>query len=182
MLERLFLKLHALYSASAIGSLLDDFAGWLMLAAYAPRAACGHVRRLKQALERMRSAPLAHKVGISVSFVSQAFSLWQAQGPFRATRRAFERFLVAHGRLIKAPKPDRFAPLLNSYRQHLVEVRGLVAATVEQHVAVTRQFLGHARLAEAAVIGGTNYVELVLPKTQRTLLASRQLHITVRCT
>ena len=113
MLERLFPKIHAQYSASANGALLDDFAGWLVSTGYAQRAASGHVRRLKQALERMRATPLAQEVSISVSFVSQAFGSCQAQTQVRATRRVFECFLIARGRLIQVPDSSRFASFLN---------------------------------------------------------------------
>src|SRR5207244_11366584 len=74
MLKRLFPKVHARYAASANGALLGDFAVWLVSAGYARDAAHGHVRRLKQALERMSSAPLARDAGISAGFVSQAFA------------------------------------------------------------------------------------------------------------
>ena len=149
MLEHLFPKAHAQYSESANGVLLDEFAGWLMSSGYSPQAACGHVRRLRQALDRMTPASAACDIGISASSVSRAFRLWRAQKTFRATRRAFERFLVVRGRLIQTPKPDRFALLLDSYRRYLEEVRGLAAATIEQHIVTTRHFLADALSSEA---------------------------------
>jgi integrase/recombinase XerD len=149
MLERLFPKVHAQYSASANGSLLDDFAVWLVSTGYAQRAATYHVRRVKRALERIRSTPLARDVSISTSFVSQAFASCRAQARVQATRRVFERFLVARGRLIRVPDPSQLAPRLNDYRRHLSEVRGLAATTVDQHIATTKRFLTHALLPEA---------------------------------
>jgi integrase/recombinase XerD len=121
MLKRLFPKVHARYAASANGALLGDFAVWLVSAGYARDAAHGHVRRLKQALERMSSAPLARDAGISAGFVSQAFASLQTQAPFQGTRRAFERFLAAHGQLLKESDPNRFAPLLDRYRRFCFE-------------------------------------------------------------
>jgi integrase/recombinase XerD len=149
MLKRLFPKVHARYAASANGALLGDFAVWLVSAGYTRDAAQGHVRRLKQALERMGSAPLARDAGISAGFVSQAFASLQAQAPFQGTRRAFERFLAARGQLLKELDSSRFAPLLDRYRGHLLEVRGLVVSTADQHIATTKRFLAQALSADA---------------------------------
>jgi integrase/recombinase XerD len=151
MLERLFPKVHALYLASANGALLEDFADWLVSTGYAHRAASRHVRQLKQALGRMRSTPLTEGVSISASFLSQAFASRRARSQVRATRRVFERFLVARGRLIQVTDPGRFAPLLNDYRRHLSEVRGLTAVTVDQHIVIAKRFLAHALLPEASL-------------------------------
>jgi integrase/recombinase XerD len=149
MLKRLFPKVHARYAASANGALLGDFAVWLVSAGYARDAAHGHVRRLKQALERMSSAPLARDAGISAGFVSQAFASLQTEAPFQGTRRAFERFLAAHGQLLKESDPNRFAPLLDRYRRYLLQVRGLAVSTAEQHIATIKRFLAQALSADA---------------------------------
>ena len=103
MLKHLFRKVHARYAASANGALLGDFAAWLVSAGYTRQVARGHVRRLKQALDRMSSAPLARDAGISVDLLSQAFAL-RAQPPFQGTRRAVERFLAERGQLLKELK------------------------------------------------------------------------------
>lgn len=147
MLKRLFPKVHARYAASANGALLADFATWLVSAGYARPAARRHVRRLRQALERATSAPLARDARISVAFVSQAFSSLQTQ--FEGTRRLFERFLAAHGQLLKEPDPNRFAPLLERYREHLLEVRGLASATVDQHMTTIKCFLAQVLSGDA---------------------------------
>jgi integrase/recombinase XerD len=149
MLKRLFPKIHARYAASAHGALLGDFAAWLVSAGYARHAAHGHVRRLKQALEGMSSVPLAAESGISAGSVSQAFASQEAKAPFQGTRRAFERFLTVRGQLLKEPDPAPYSPLVDRYRQHLLEVRGLAASTVEQHIATTKRFLAQALPAHA---------------------------------
>src|SRR5215469_9790004 len=149
MLKRLFPKVHAQYAASANGPLLADFAAWLVSAGYARHAAHGHVRRLRQALERTSSTPLQPDAGISVGFLSQAFASPQAPASYQSTRRAFERFLTARGQLRKAPDPDRFASLLDSYRRYLSEVRGLAVSTVDQHLATTKLFLAQILSTDA---------------------------------
>lgn len=151
MLKYLFPKAHARYATSANGDLLDDFATWLVSAGYARHAAHGHVRRLKQALERMRPAPMARDAGISAVSLSQAFASRRAPALFQGTRRAFERYLATRGQLLKEPDADRFSPLLDTYRRHLSEVRGLAVSTIEQHIATTESFLAQALSADASL-------------------------------
>ena len=67
MLKHLFRKIHARYTASANGALLEDFAGWLMSVGYARRATRGHVRRLNQVLDRLTSETLVREARISAS-------------------------------------------------------------------------------------------------------------------
>jgi integrase/recombinase XerD len=137
MLEHLFRKVHACYAGSPNGALLDDFAAWLISAGYAHPTACRHVRRLKQALDVMSSAPLGRDTGVSARFLSQAFASASLQG----TRCAVERFLTARRLLFREPGPDPFSPLLDCYRRHLSDVRGLASRTVEQHIATAKSLL-----------------------------------------
>lgn len=145
MLELLFPKAHACYAGSPNGALLDDFATWLISAGYAQHTVCRHVRRLKQALDGMSSAPLGRNTGVSSSFLSQAFASASLQG----TRCAVERFLTARSLLFREPGPDPFSPLLDRYRRHLSDVRGLAGATVEQHIATAKSLLAQALPADA---------------------------------
>ena len=145
MLEHLFRKVHACYAGSPNGALLDDFATWLISAGYAQHTACRHVRRLKRALDGMSSAPLGRDTGVSARFLSQAF----ASASLRGTRCAVERFLTAKKRLFREPGPDRFSLLLDRYRRHLSEVRGLASATVEQHILTAKSLLAQALPADA---------------------------------
>ena len=145
MLEHLFRKIHASYTGSPNGALLEDFATWLISVGYAQHTACRHVRRLKQALDGMGSAPLGLDTGVSSRFLSQAFGSASLQG----TRCAVERFLTARMLLFREPGRDRFSPFLERYRRHLSEVRGLTSATLEQHIATAKSLLAHTLPADA---------------------------------
>src|SRR5215467_2789551 len=57
MLEHLFRKVHASYSGSPNGTLLDDFATWLISAGYARHTACRHVRGLTSSPEVPHEIP-----------------------------------------------------------------------------------------------------------------------------
>ena len=145
MLEHLFRKVHACYTGSPNGALLEDFATWLISAGYARPTACRHVRGLKQALDWMGAARLDCDTGVSGRFLSQAFASASLQG----TRCAVERFLTARRLLFREPAPDPFSSLLDHYRRHLSEVRGLTSATLEQHIATAKSLLAHALPADA---------------------------------
>jgi integrase/recombinase XerD len=145
MLEHLFRKVHASYAGSPNGALLDDFATWLISAGYAQHTACRHVRRLKQALDGMSSAPLGWDSGVSAMFLAQAFASASLQG----TRCAVKRFLTARRLLFREPGSDPFSALLERYRRHLSDVRGFASATVEQHIATATSLLAQALPADA---------------------------------
>jgi len=93
----------------------------------------------------MGSARLDWDTGVSGRFLSQAFASATLQG----TRCAVERFLTARRLLFREPAPDPFSPLLDRYRRHLSEVRGLTNATLEQHIATAKSLLAHALPADA---------------------------------
>ena len=78
-------------------------------------------------------------------FLSQAFASASLQG----TRCAVEQFLTARRLLLREPGPDPFSPLLDRYRRHLSDVRGLASATVEQHIATAKSLLAQALPADA---------------------------------
>lgn len=143
MLTRLFPKSHRRYSQSPVGDWLQGFAEWLTSQGYACAPARGHVRRLKQVLQRVGTVTSESSFtsnGLASLFLSPA----RQQARFGATQRAFERFLRTGNRLITEPDSERFAPLLAGYRTYLLEIRGLTVATVAQHVATASTFLAEA--------------------------------------
>jgi integrase/recombinase XerD len=145
MLERLFRNIHARYTGSPNSSLLDDFAAWLISSEYSRATACYHLRRLKEALDGTGSARVDWDTGVSARVLSQAFASASSQ----RTRRVVERFLTTRRLLLREPAPGRFSPLIERYRRHLEEVRGLTSATLEQHIATTKSLLAHALPTDA---------------------------------
>jgi integrase/recombinase XerD len=174
MLERLFRKVHASYAESPNGALLEDFATWLISSGYAQHTACRHVRRLKQALDGLGSAPLGRNTGVPAKFLSQAFASASLQG----TQCAIERFLTARRLLFRGPSLNPFALLLDRYRQHLSDVRGLASATVEQHIATAKCLLAQALPADAPVqaLSGPAVERFVMTEARRI---KRQTHSTL---
>ncbi len=132
MLTALFPKYHQRYLECPVADWLADFADWLVSAGYAHDPAHDHVRRLKQVLEGRES--VTPDAVFSVSELASMFTSPHQQPLFRGTQRVFERFLATRGQLAIKPDCNPFTPLLNAYRRHLLETRGLATATISQHL------------------------------------------------
>lgn len=146
MLDELFPKYHRRYAASPFGPQLERFAQWLASKGYGHIPARNHVRRLKQVLEASSARlPAAFERGD----LERLFAAHADAELFRATRRAFERCLADHGLLHHVAAAGPYARVLTAYQEHLVEVRGLSASTVAQHVSTVRAFLEEALPAGA---------------------------------
>lgn len=149
MLAQLFVRDHRRYSESPAGFWLEGFASWLTSEQYCRHAARKHLNRLKRVLEQ--SGPVTPDSTFSEHLLPAMFASTTKQHEYRGTQRAFARFLSACGRLIAEPRSDRFTSLLGAYREHLIELRGLAAGTVSQHIATISEFLTHALPPEAAL-------------------------------
>ena len=139
MLIDLFPKSHLRYEESPASCWLADFADWLERSGYSHSATHRHVRRLFHILEAFGS--VAPDATFSSPELAAMFTSPWRQSEFRCTQRAFERFLIDSGRFITEPDRRRFSQLLGSYRLYLIEVRGLVLATISQHVKTAEVFL-----------------------------------------
>lgn len=167
MLTRIFPKTHRRYVESPVGCWLEGFADWLVSVGYARSPTCHHVRRLKLVLERVESiAPDAY---FSVHQLDTIFTSVRTRPRYRATRRAFERFLATRGLLTVEPDVDRFALLLKVYRHHLIEVRGLAPPTVSQHISTIADFLTQSVPQEAVLL------DLSAPAVEQFVITKGQL-------
>ena len=123
MLRDLFPGRHARYERSPFVQDLDAFADWLDARGYSRHSARGHVFRLKESLARaegLSAGATFTSEGLDAVFTGNADPVL-----YRATQRAFQRFLKPLGRLIESRAGDRFDPLRGEYRQFLQEVRGV---------------------------------------------------------
>lgn len=149
MLTALFPKYHQRYLESPVADWLAGFADWLVSAGYAHDPAHNHVRRLKQVLEARGS--VTPDAMFSVADLTAMFTWTRQQPLFRGTQRAFERYLAARSRLLVEPERNRFSPLLDAYRHHLLEMRGLAATTINQHLSTITVFLAETVPADASL-------------------------------
>lgn len=142
MLTQLFPKRHSRYTSSPAAHWLEPFSDWLTAAGYEGKPAQLHVWRLKNVLEQHRSVPITDS--FSATMLRSMFVHRKRPESYRATQRAFQRFLLERGALTVTARPDRFADLLSVYRRHLTELRGLAISTAHQHLATAAEFLSQS--------------------------------------
>lgn len=132
-----------LVSQSSHHEELGEFAAWLEAQHYTGLAGDLHLRRLAFVLPRL--ARDGHPEGHSADHLKAAFGAEHAPQSrfhgFAGTRRAYQRFLAASGRLrVRAPD-DRFGELRQGYARYNVELRGLSASSCYQHAHTVADFL-----------------------------------------
>lgn len=128
------------YSESPVAGWLTRFSNWLILSGYARRSAQRHVHRLRRVLER--SVPRTSTAKFSTVELQAMFDAPAKQQSFyRSTQWAFQQFLVTQDQIIIEPPTYTHAALLEAYRLYLLIVRGLVPATIDQHISTIMQFL-----------------------------------------
>jgi site-specific recombinase XerC len=81
--------------------------------------------------------------------------------PYRHTRHRFETFLLTRGQLPPTNRNERFAMLLDAYRDLLVDQRGMSASTVRNHMRTVTAFLNNA------VCSGIPLAKLSMPTVDR---------------
>ena len=146
MLREFFPRGHASYERSRLARELDEFCIWLAANGYSRDCVRGHLFRLRDSMEQP----------IATDSLSRRYTIAQLQRAFgtnrirtrrsmlyRATQRAYQRFLTSQGRLATTPVEDSFAEIRHRYRQELLDVRGLANETVAQHERTIREFLSY---------------------------------------
>jgi len=122
---------------------LVEFAAWLEAQHYSDFAGDLHLRRLAFVLPQL--ARDGHAEGYSADQLEAAFGAEHAPQSrfhgFAGTRRAYQRFLAASGRLRVRPLDERFGELRQGYARYNVELRGLSASSCYQHAHTVADFL-----------------------------------------
>lgn len=125
---------------------LLEFAAWLEAQHYSAFAGDLHLRRLAFILPRL--ARDGQPEGYSAEQLEAAFATECAPRSrfhgFSGTRRAYQRFLSASGRLRVGPPEDRFGELREGYARYNIELRGLSVSSRYQHSRTVTDFLVRA--------------------------------------
>ena len=125
---------------------LLDFTEWLESERYTPFVCDQHVRRLVFILPRLSSDGRLRTY--SRAKLDRAFgperSPYTRLIRFAATRRAYQRFLIARGRFRLVRVNSRFASVRHSYGEYLAEVRGFSASSRQHHAQEVADFLTRA--------------------------------------
>ncbi len=144
MLKQLFPKHHTRFTESPAAPWLQSFAEWLVAEGYAHDPAHDHVKRLKQALDRA-SSPIPPDSSFTSDELTALFITGHGQKVlFKATERAFRRFLRMQERLVEDEKVPQSDELLCAYRTHLGEMRGFRPRTISNHFSTISRFLTEA--------------------------------------
>lgn len=139
MLSELFPRVHQRYEQSPVAVELKKFAAWLLAVGYSRENTCDHLFRLRTALERIEGRPV--EAAFTEAQLQQVFTSSRVPILYRATQRAFARFLRSRGRLVVVESDDRFALLRANYLGYLADLRGFAAATIQQHESTLCDFL-----------------------------------------
>jgi integrase len=154
-------KRYYWYSTSPVAEWLDAFFDWLKASGYCRAAIRRHIAALRFSLEPL--APVPRDTCFSHADLQRIIVCSQRPRGFRHARSAFERFLRSCDQWIEAPRCDQHAELVEAFSQHLVEMRGLAPATVDQHARLARLFLKTAlppseRLADLSAVDVEGFI------------------------
>jgi site-specific recombinase XerD len=180
MLAELFPKYHRRYEQSRFAADLEAFASWLLAVGYSRENTCDHLFRLRTTLERLTG--LNPGASFSEPQLELAFTSPRSPALYRGTQRAFARFLCLRGRLVCAEPNDRFARLRADYCEHLRELRGFAAATIQQHESTLSDFLSRGipsekQLGELTRADVEGYVRLKSKEVSRQTLQHVVAHM-----
>ena len=143
------------YSASPVADWLKELSDWLAESGYCRATIRRHLSFVRYSLEQQ--APLPRNSCFTGADLDRIFSSPVRTKHFRRSQRLFEQFLRSCGQWIEAPPASPHIEILDGYRTHLQEMRGLAATTVDQHIRLVQTFLDEAlpvsgRLAELSAI------------------------------
>lgn len=161
MLRQLFPRGYPLYEQSRFAQDLEDFDSWLEAMGYGCGCIRGHLFRLKRSLERIARAKPGS--AYTVAQLDKGFgadcTARKRTALYRATQRAYQRFLLSQGRLTSPAVDEPFAQLRHEYRRHLIELRGLVSETIQHHDKTVVDFL-HRALSSGQDLGSMTHARV----------------------
>lgn len=131
---------RTLLARSAFAPELKEFALWLGCERYTPFVTHLHLLRLEQVLPRL-AGPTCRVEDVHSAFVAVGQGVPSRFHRFHATERAYGRFLLARGRLIKDEDKGRHTHLCIAYERHLRELRGLSLSSCQHHAMTVADFL-----------------------------------------
>jgi site-specific recombinase XerD len=147
MLVDLYPRLHRRFSSlPLLGPYVDDFVAWLSEAGYPRVPIRCRIRALPRVDRALRRRGVKRIRGLSAALlVGLAPKDSQDDINLNATVRSLARFFEARGLLGPPPPRTRSTSLVDAYRVHLVEVRGLARSTIAHHASTVTELLEFLR-------------------------------------
>lgn len=178
ILHKFFVRVHSRYTRSPHAGELSSFTHWLIERECSLRYAQRLVFRVMRSLEA--SGLLPDRIWTEEE-LDRAFHRRRHRRLYRHARRSFGLFLQSAGRLAPRQKHNSHEELLAAYQTFLADVRGLVSATIVQHIAEVNGLLRHllpegGPLKELAAKGIEKHIE-----RRATTLSRSSLRASVRC-
>ena len=178
MIKELFPQAHVrLTPLPLLGPILEDFADWLVAQGLALNSVRNRIRKapdLETALSRQgdfRSNRLTKDRLLALGPPSARHDMH-----LLALVRSLADYLGARN-LLAVPTPTRSDRLLETYRKHLFEVRGLASSTVRTHLRLSRELLEFLQFDDQPEalreLGGTRlegFVKAIAPRFGRAAL------------
>ena len=140
VLHKLFLRVHSRYTRSPFAGELSSYSHWLIERECNLRYAQRLVFHAKRSLEASGLPP--DRVWTDDE-LDRAFHRRRPRRGYQHSRHTFGLFLQSAGRLTPRQKLNPFEQLLAAYKGYLSEVRGLVPASIVQHVMEVDGLLRH---------------------------------------
>jgi len=134
------------YDDSPVFDWLKDFEDWLKDASYTVVPIRKHLSVVRSVLEQR--APVARDSRFSASDLSEMFSPFKQNHFHRATESVFAKFLHSCGQLLETPPTGRYANLIQAFRHHGKEMRGLSDAHLDRQVTIINEFLDQTVTAD----------------------------------
>ena len=140
MRNRLFPRFYSCkYDSSPVRDWLKEFEAWLKNSGYTLEPMRGHLCVVRSVLEKR--APLDRGTQFSASDLVEMFQPYRQNHFHRGTEGVFAKFLRASGRWIEAPPTGHCVEVLQAYRTHCKEMRGLSDCYVDRLVHFINEFL-----------------------------------------
>ncbi len=134
------------YDESPVYDWLKDFEAWLKDASYTVTPMRTHICVARSTLEK--HAPVARDARFSAFDLSEMFSPFKQNLAYRATEGVFAKFLRSCGQWLDTSPTGQHVDLIQAYRHHGKEMRGLSDVHMDRQVTIISEFLDKTVTAE----------------------------------
>lgn len=164
------------YNDSPVRSWLKDFEAWLKDASYTRTPMRTHLCVLRSVLEQ--AAPVARDAPFSAPDLNKMFRPFKRNRFHRGTEGVFARFLQSSGQWLGTPPTGLYVDLVQDFRDHSKEMRGLSDLHTDRQVTTINDFLDQTitathPLADVALGDIERYVDHWAQRLDRSSLMKR---------
>ena len=138
------------YNDSPVHDWLKDFEVWLKNSGYTRSPMRAHLCVVRSVLEKR--APLARSARFSASDLVEMFRPFRQNHFHRGTEGVFAKFLRASGQWLEAPPAGPYTDLVQAYRAHGSEMRGMSDVHMDRQVRVINDFLDQTVSADHPLV------------------------------